>query len=408
MGALSGAPIDFLMAPNSKKNKMQLPMPNRSPRSDGFRKKGIAIVLFFCFLLGACTSQFAPPAAPVEIPGFVTFPSSLTVDISEIDAKTGSDPTTIGVASGGDYSEIIVAGTDLMNSVNDFNDVILTLFEGISVPVSNETVTYERTLADNPDRNPLKIDFRDFDLDGNGVDEGCTGCTCPVGCEEECPDEAELEELLPVCYRVWVDDNHTGDFAPFMGGVLGRFPSGTNPGEGRYRAFASTTTEDDATVASFVGVVYDHIDAEDSAAKSIDVSLRQLVLDEEDALVLYNDIHGVTAQETREDDEEGDEVRKQVAVDFVQVDSAATILDYLEYAARFMDDGFFWRGTIDSFSGYQFTNLCVDLRTGNEADVTTEEALAECDKIDVTGFAASPLNSADVSFPDDFPDSPTF
>lgn len=371
-------------------------------------KKRIALLLFCGFVLGACTSQVAPPAAPVEIPGFVTFPSSLTVNISEIDAKTGSDPTTIGVASGGDYSEIIVAGTDLMNSVNDFNDVILSLFEGVSIPVSHETTTYQRTLADNPDRDPLKFDFTDFDLDGDGIDEGCTGCTCPLGCDEECPDEAEAEDLLPVCYRIWVDDEHTGDFAPLMAGVLGRFPSGTNPGEGRYRAVTFTTTDDDSTVTSLVGVAYDHVDAEDDASKSTDVSLRQIVTDEDDALVLYSDIHGATGQGTLTSGEGEGDVRKQIALDYVSVSAAGTVLDFLEYAARFMDDGFFWRGTIDSFSGYEFTNLCVDLRTGNEADQTTDEGLEECTKIDVTGLSAAPLDSDDVAFPDDFPDSPAF
>ena len=370
----------------------------------------IAIPLFFLSFITGCQSTAAPPAAPVEIPGFVTFPESLTIDISEIEAKTGSDPTTIGVVSGGDYSEIILEGADLINSINDFNVVILSLFEGISVPVSPETTTYERTLADNPDRNPLKIDFSDFDLDRDGVDEGCTGCTCPVGCDEECPDEASAGELRPVCYRVWSDDDDgvTGNFEPLLAGVLGRFPSGDNPGEGEYRARISSETESNTGVATTVGVVYDHLDDDDAAYKLTDVSLRQILTDQAGALLATSNIHGMTGQETIENDSDVEEVRKHVELDYEATDSSAAVLDYLDYVARFLEEGFFWRGTVDSASGYQFTNLCVDLRTGNEADADDLESPDGCGDLSVLGVTASPVTSSDVAFPTDFPEDPTF
>lgn len=371
-----------------------------------FKGAGRGIAASLLFLFSACQSQSAPPAAPVEIPGFVTLPESLVIDISEIEADNDTDPATIGVASGGEYSEIIVGGTDLINSINDFNEVILAIFSGVSIPVSSETTTFERTLADDPDRNPLKIDFSDFDLDGDGVDEDCTGCTCPVGCDEECPETAATVELLPVCYRIWSDDDDgtTGNYEPLLAGVLDRFPSGNNPGEGRYSTQLFTTTEDGNDAATTVGVVYDHVNSNDESYKSTDVSFRQIMTDSAGALLLTSDIHGITGQETIEDTSGEDVVRKNVALNYEATDSSSAVLDYLEYVASFLDNGFFWRGTVDSASGYQFTNVCVDLRTGDEA----EAGVLDCDDLSVLGVVASPVDDEDVTFPTDFPADPGF
>jgi hypothetical protein len=76
----------------------------------------------------------------------------------------------------------------------------------------------------------MKIDFRPFDFDGDGVVESCSGCTCPVGCAPDltsCPSEAPESDLRPLCFRIWHKDRR------FAAGILDRVPTPENQESGR-------------------------------------------------------------------------------------------------------------------------------------------------------------------------------
>lgn len=356
------------------------------------------LALLGLVLLAPCSQNPAgPPAPPAEvpIPSVIDFPETLLIDINEIEAQTSLSAPLAAVAPGGEFSDIIVAGADLANSINDFNDVVLSIFEGLEVPVSHEQATFET--AD------VKIDFGDFDVDGDGADEGCTGCTCPVGCAETCPTSAALADFEPVCYRAWFVNDETGEFERRLAGRLDFLPDDGNPGEGIYRAVVLSETTDGIPDLRLVGAIYDHVDSDDAAKKSTDISLLRYLLEDDASIIQEERIHGITSQETLAS---SGEVRKTVGVDYLQIDDDGFLTDFLDYAARFLEEGLFWRGSVASPT-YSFTNQCVDLRTGNAA---TDPESDDCEKLDVSGVTVDAASSSDVAFPaeTEFPSTPTF
>ena len=64
-----------------------------------------------------------------------------------------------------------------------------------------------------------------YDADGDGVNDGCTGCTCPTGCSTStCPTVVEPEDLKPVCYRIWVDNEGNEVFKRLLEGRFDQLP----------------------------------------------------------------------------------------------------------------------------------------------------------------------------------------
>ena len=149
------------------------------------------------------TNPAAPPVPPAEIPSFLTFPESVAINVDEIQPAEGTSALQAQVSEGGPLSDDIITG-----------------FEETELTGSSP----EGTIPPQ-----FKIDFADFDLDGDGVNEGCTGCTCPAGCDVECPEEADPSDLQPICVRVWAAREGEGNFFPALAGRLDLFPIRDDP-----------------------------------------------------------------------------------------------------------------------------------------------------------------------------------
>ncbi|KAB2838913.1 hypothetical protein F9K50_08505, partial [bacterium] len=163
-----------------------------------------------------------------EIPSVVSFPESVGIDVSP---AIGGGAGTLAALKGAsaskaqavdNFSDIISIGPVTFNAFNFLLDGFLGPLADLQVPVSPAVRTFEGPMTFAPGVVvAVKIDFSDFDLDGDGVMEGCTGCTCPIGCAPqaaECPAEAPVGELRPICYRIWLRDVGKTAFERFSAG----------------------------------------------------------------------------------------------------------------------------------------------------------------------------------------------
>ncbi|MDO8644635.1 MAG: hypothetical protein Q7S00_06705 [bacterium] len=410
----------------------------------------LALVLSTGVGLFGCKGASSPPGPPAEMPAF-SLPEDLGIDTSELRTSgSGSlsgihSPNSLqAIATGGTYSELI----DLMGQnaevIDSFSDVALAVFDGITVTPNPNHVqcTYNssggtciNTLTGATDTvtgskaTPVKMDFSDFDLDGDGDTEGCSGSTCPVSSATStiCPDTTPD---LPICVRVWVDPDGDGTFTRFIALKVDQIPTDDNQGEGAYRAFLNDLENEAGTLISDVeiGVVYDHNEASDSNAKSTEVFLSSIDYDSS-TLEFESDqnIHGLISQESATDAFGESYVEKFLKTysDTILADNPDQLDSALSNAARWFGEDsnsthHYWRGTTgllnDARNDFDnvFTNLCVDLDDGNEVAADDSNATAQCpllsvatDDDDMINFYGLP---ADYDFPSItvFPLLPTF
>ncbi|MBI4211173.1 MAG: hypothetical protein HY540_00910 [Deltaproteobacteria bacterium] len=425
--------------------------------------------LTLLILTGSCTANpGVSPGPPAEIPLTIAFATKVSVDASEV--KTPSASLSAKAYTADQIKTTIQLGGDLAASVNSFADVVLAVFSNnIKVPTNpnftqcqfdSTGASCNGTSISGSKINPIKMDFADFDLDGDGTKEGCSGSTCPINCNSvdycetnadgtfECPTEAQsTSDLKPICVRLWVKSVDTGatDFARLLAMRLDRIPctvtSGSttclsqtdidatatsdrvqNPGRGAYRAtFTSANQQENtslgvATVdnARTVGVAYDHMDAAttpDVNKKSIDVNLKELKkLSSTQALLATTKTRSVVSQETV-----SSSVRKTVMEDntFQDIYTAFGGNSFLEYVSRFLENGNYWSGTVHSSAGdIEFTSLCSRLTASGSDPIGTEVAQSFCtgDGVDVTGVSRPTYQESAATFPSTtvFPAAPTF
>lgn len=359
------------------------------------------LILFLILGLGCAGVNAGPPApqAEIPIPSVIKFPGTLEIDVV---SPSGSLSALMGmreVADGGEFSAVIQTGEDLTAAVNDFNDVVLAVWDGLEIPVETTRTTFES------DDGDVKIDFAAFDFDfGDGNTDACTGCTCPTGCSGTCPTEAVADDLLPLCYRIWTLNDETEAFERLLIGRLYTLPDDPNPGEGVYRSYLLTETSDGFPDERTMSVIYDHVD-DDSSFKSNDLQLVRDIYDSDGTTVTQEErIHAEISQQTVAAATTGeDEVLKESGLDYEIYDDSNALTDFIEYAARFFEDEFFWRGNLFS-PDYSMDNQCVDLRTGDAAD---DEI---CDDLDASDIDTTVITADDVTFPSTaiFPNDPTF
>ncbi len=197
---------------------------------------GLSLVLWGCGGAGV-------PVPPVETPSpivlkFVPY-EDIRIDFSTISSAAPAAALAVkAVGAGGDYSAEITFGPNVLQGL--FEETLslvmgpLTAFE---IPVSETTITFEAT--------GIKIDFGDFDLNGDGVKEGCSGHTA----------------ALPVCARVWTDEG--AGYTRYAAWVFEAYPTEGNPGKSRVKFF---DTEPDGDFFSFA-INFDHRDGENKATE---------------------------------------------------------------------------------------------------------------------------------------------
>lgn len=216
--------------------------------------------LFLLLGLVGCVSPATVPAPLAEIPAVLTVPQDLSIEINELQG-TGS---VSGQAFGSflklqtiDSKDIqtaidIAAGNIEENNIFLNNSLAVVSQREIPVEVSVFNFSYGITVEDQSFE--VKFDFGIFDLDGDGVPEACSGCTCPVGCApalSDCPSEAPENQLLPICFRIWVNNQR------FMAGLFDRVPTLDNPQSGQFRILFFEFGDG---AGSLMAITYDHQD----------------------------------------------------------------------------------------------------------------------------------------------------
>lgn len=369
----------------------------------------IAVLLAAVALVAECSSPGAPPRPPAEIPSLVAFPQSVEIDVATI--SSGAAPAVLStlktaVGAGGEFSSAITTGADLIRTVYKvFVEIGLRPLTRVQAPVDPTVTRFEATVTEGATPGDFKIDFGDFDLDGDGVSEGCTGCTCPTGCAGvSCPTSAPLESLKPVCYRVWFRGEGEPSFTRLMAGVFERLAveddaatpeDETNPGAGRFRRFGFDFGDVSSDFASF----YDFLDPDHPLDRSSEVFLKTVTEDPGGAITTFNHLDAV---QTGEDPAQPDALQKTVRVTTGAADSPPNAV--FKYRGGFREDEDFFSGVIQNPA--ELLEFCARISTGGAA-----EDPGVCDAL---GISVVPLpfldfaSEADVAVPAGFPETPTF
>lgn len=322
--------------------------------------------------LTGCPSPAAPPAPPAEIPTFLTLPDP-RIDVSEIASTPASPSVSAFVGSGGEFSDEIAIAP---NRIGDANLLFGSFLTELTIPVGKDS-HFETTLdsAFGSDSVDLKIDFTDFDYDGVGGKEGCSGNT----------------EALPICIRAWLGGE------PFLAAVFTQFPTSSSPGAGRFKSVTLGSGGDAGVRFAFN---YDHSDPLNKRTESL------LFTPETSFAKSFR-----RAQITQV----GSEGTAKKSVNYSdQFFFNPLFPDTVQYVGSFLQDPdpsqVFWSGSLEISPGLEtpalsnISGVCAQVSTGNAVLVGTCQDL----KIDTTGIGFIDFaTDADFAFVD-FPSSPTF
>lgn len=207
--------------------------------------------LLACLLLaglGACGEAGVPSGLQTtSSPLPLEIPTALGIDVEAIRGEGASTKGAQAVAPSGAYAPIISSSGESVHDLSAQIDRSLDVLRNLEVPsastVTNFEITYEvpsgdRSAFDLPATYELKIDFAPFDLDGDGVDEACSGHTLDA----------------PVCVRLWLNDVRT------MAAIFTTKPTSATKGAGRMiindRQLGGGAFFDE------FGIVYDRVDPE--------------------------------------------------------------------------------------------------------------------------------------------------
>lgn len=387
-----------------------------------FRDRVCLSLFFAAILLGLSTCTVAPvtvPAPLAELPSFLTFPEDLEINLDKISSSEAASNIRLQTGVGADFTFFIQEGPDRVDESNQQLNNILAILQDLAIPLSPTIL--QVTEPDSDSSRVLKIDFSDFDYDGNGSNEGCSGCTCPAGCNiESCPGEAPLDDIQPVCFRIWVDNFGTGEFIRLMAGFFDQLPvrddpsTGqieTNSGSGQFRAqFIDASTEGVTTIA--IGAIYDHREPVDPFGKFTALTLiEKLVSTPDKKLIFEVKNRSLIDQGSLAGTTDDDEVLVNVKTDFrsESFDPSSFVPTIVSrYIGEFRRDANFWMGTVLFESptvNKSFNNQCAQISSGNGV---LQGACLDLG-IDVTGESfIAPAEISEVSLPADFPDSPPF
>lgn len=201
----------------------------------------------------------APPAPLAELPSVLQIPNDLSIDVDKTRSETGSlmtaqamDPYFAAAAakfltSGGcgdgtldageqcddgnavsgdgcdascrieNFSEEISFSANLVFFSNSRLRALLGPLSSILIPVDENLRRMESIIFIGTKPYIARLNFDDFDLDGIGGAEGCSGHTAS----------------LPICVRVWVDDGVVE--SRLFAARFDEFPLPENPGAGSLR-----------------------------------------------------------------------------------------------------------------------------------------------------------------------------
>jgi hypothetical protein len=311
----------------------------------------------------------------------------------------------------GPFSSLILVGAQLATTTFNLDvEIALRPLITLDIPVDPGLTQFQTTVTDGSDPGTFKIDFSDYDFNGDGIKEGCTGCTCPVGCGlAACPASIPEEDLKPVCYRVWFRPQGASDFTQFIAGVFRRLATRDdpatpedeeNPGAGFFRRATFGFSPDTQTQ---MGVTYNHRDPTDARHQLSQVADRtEFTAQDGSKSVSLTNIE--VEQIGLDNPQDPLNLQKTVRATSQSTDPQGQS-DVLQYRGRFREDADFFSGKVVNPGG-EVPLFCAQISTGNAA-----MDAASCDNlgISVANLDFLPiLTPADFELPADFPVTPTF
>ncbi|MFO1462310.1 MAG: hypothetical protein U1F66_00890 [bacterium] len=370
--------------------------------------KNIGFIL--ALLLTACagtvssgpSNQAAPPAPLAELPSFLTIPKSVEIDTSKTASGPGgaamvlqdqAESKTLALKESvgpGPYGGAISFAANVSRFANDRLNEILLPLNAIQIPVSSALQKMDTVVSIGSLSYTVRLDFGDFDIDGDGNTEGCSGNT----------------GQLPICVRVYIFNYplEPGAYTRFLAARFDAFPTELNIGAGtlrghdvnfpafQVRADYNHVNPEVKFTDAFMGFIFDpanpsHPDA-DSPSTALIYRFRAFVSQiGPDASALK------TANGTSPDFElSGPGYRGQGF-------------------GRWFEDKDFWLGSFDSDdplfpvvpSPYHFDNLCALISTG---DATADQNECKDNGLDISDLRPLPPPVlGDVKFYD-FPPTP--
>lgn len=288
-------------------------------------------------LVGCNPNPLDPPAAPPQIPKptVLQFPKSILISTTAVE----DSPSSL----------IKAASLPLLGTFG--LDIVLAIVAASEIPVSADTKTFER--------DDLKFDFADFDLDGDGAKEGCSGST----------------GSLPVCFRVWRSGTR------LMCGLFSAYPSlPNNKGAGKFRAAP-------ASVGSKIAAVWDQQDITKLRLESFDIP---------DLAKTHANSHAVLTSD-------GNPSSALKLLKGAQ-DSVGDggVLHPLESISRWKEGEDFWHGSLKLDGEFSAKNICLRISTGASLSPVF------CQLLDTSQETFIRKATEDNAKFFDFPESPTF
>jgi hypothetical protein len=400
-------------------------------------KKFSRLTLCLCFLavitvLSGCATTTpnpaSPPSPPLEVPlpivlKFVEF-DALTTDLNTLTGASSPSLVASKVVNPGENVAELIESTALLVQMFE-NEILIPVTKGIGdleIPVDENIQAFEGevTLTMYSDfflssllgRHEVKLDFRDYDFDGNGVAEGCSGHTAE----------------LPICVRFWLDDKRfiawVFESYPVTEDDPGTIQDDRTVGKGKYKVFL----ENVSGVTWEIATSYEQTIG-DAEGKAYDTYLKGTTIDHFTFFAYVSD-EGQEIQATRQHlriSREGPEETALKSIDMnqsfdVPVQQGAVETVRSKDAQRFREGSDRWAGSIFRES---LSQGVISVNTAEQdicAQISTKLAveLGQCD--DVNGesirIGFDPLfpedghpfingvTDADVALPADFSAAP--
>lgn len=222
---------------------------------------GAALFLQATLWSAGCSNPASPPAPPAELPSALRFPEEVTIDVSKLsDEEPGSPPalSALSLVGDGPLQSAIQTGPESVLRVEGVIEMLFFFLNQLEIPVSELTTTFERTETFVPEEFEdapegftdvttilMQIDFADYDFDGDGQEEGCSGHTAAT----------------PICFRIWMDDER------MLAAVFSTFPAEDDPGIGKIRMRSPSRFQSLPGTEFLAAINYDWSDLENRSSE---------------------------------------------------------------------------------------------------------------------------------------------
>ncbi len=273
-----------------------------------------------------------------------------------------------------------------MKFIEDALSGLLNPYSQLVIPVGTNIHTFRgiSVVQDVGDIvfDEMDVDFADFDFDGDGRKESCSGNTT-IATDAD-------GTVHPICMRVWANGK------PAMAAVFTEYPTKTNPGAGRMMGINLSNGVFLFPEGAFLGINYDEHDP--STSKSMEILTR-----EEDPAGFR--IHMAL-------DQQGPEATS-IKTFKASLTGGKIGTDKVQGVVRFKEDDHFLSGSLQfdpARSGEpNVSDQCVDLLTGDAPDPSNPSDNSQCVNLGIDVGAIPFLDFPDereVFLPADFPSSP--